>query len=213
MFHSALVSAYHDLSTLKMWLSTFLHQPTPLRAFEVGGGWWYVVTTSDNELMRSGNMRCCDSTDYFPRSSLHLDWCNVFTCIHVCVLSVSIVSHRLEFCLTKKPVREYLSPFSGKCRWRGILTYSTLFILWQLKLSFLYPGTTGRNFDEVLRVVDSLQLASRHRIATPANWQKGESVVISPSLTDAEAKKQFPQGWETVNLPSGKPYLRITFAE
>ena len=83
----------------------------------------------------------------------------------------------------------------------------------QLKLSFLYPGTTGRNFDEVIRVLDSLQLAARHRIATPANWQKGEAVVISPSVSDSDAKKQFPQGWETVNLPSGKPYLRLTFAD
>lgn len=83
----------------------------------------------------------------------------------------------------------------------------------QLKLSFLYPGTTGRNFDEVIRVLDSLQLAARHRIATPANWQKGEAVVISPSVSDSDAKKQFPQGWETVDLPSGKPYLRLTFAD
>ncbi|KAG6552563.1 hypothetical protein Mapa_005873 [Marchantia paleacea] len=83
----------------------------------------------------------------------------------------------------------------------------------RLKLSFLYPGTTGRNFDEVLRCVDSLQLASKHRIATPVNWVKGEDVVISPSVSDEDAKKQFPQGWSTVNLPSGKPYLRMTKIE
>jgi len=83
----------------------------------------------------------------------------------------------------------------------------------QLKLSFLYPGTTGRNFDEVLRVIDSLQLASRHKIATPANWEKGEPVVISPSVSDEKAKDLFPQGWDTVNLPSGQPYLRLTFVE
>jgi 1-Cys peroxiredoxin 6 len=83
----------------------------------------------------------------------------------------------------------------------------------QLKLSFLYPGTTGRNFDEVLRVIDSLQLASRYKIATPANWEKGEPVVISPSVSDEKAKQMFPQGWETVNLPSGQPYLRMTFVD
>jgi 1-Cys peroxiredoxin 6 len=79
----------------------------------------------------------------------------------------------------------------------------------QLKLSFLYPGTTGRNLDEVLRVLDSLQLASKQKIATPANWMPGEPVVISPSLSDEEAKHQFPQGWKTTSLPSGEPYLRF----
>jgi 1-Cys peroxiredoxin 6 len=83
------------------------------------------------------------------------------------------------------------------------------FVELQLKLSFLYPGTTGRNFDEVLRVLDSLQLASKQKISTPANWQPGEPVVISPSLSDKEAKHQFPQGWKTINLPSGEPYLRL----
>lgn len=83
----------------------------------------------------------------------------------------------------------------------------------RLKLSFLYPGTTGRNFDEVLRVLDSLQLASKHKIATPANWQPGEPVVISPSVSNEEAKELFPQGWETFKLPSGQPYLRMTFVE
>ncbi|CAK9873780.1 unnamed protein product [Sphagnum jensenii] len=79
----------------------------------------------------------------------------------------------------------------------------------RLKLSFLYPGTTGRNLDEVLRVLDSLQLASKQKIATPANWMPGEPVVISPSLSDEEAKDQFPQGWKTTSLPSGEPYLRF----
>ncbi len=86
---------------------------------------------------------------------------------------------------------------------------SLYFVELQLKLSFLYPGTTGRNFDEVLRVLDSLQLAAKQKISTPANWQPGEPVVISPSLSDKEAKHQFPQGWKTVNLPSGEPYLRL----
>eukprot|EP01018_Ginkgo_biloba_P009474 Gb_36279 [translate_table: standard] len=80
----------------------------------------------------------------------------------------------------------------------------------RLKLSFLYPGTTGRNFDEVLRVLDSLQLAAKHKIATPANWKQGERVVISPSVSNEDAKEMFPQGYETVKLPSGKDYLRLT---
>ncbi|KAL2612427.1 hypothetical protein R1flu_024119 [Riccia fluitans] len=80
----------------------------------------------------------------------------------------------------------------------------------KLKLSFLYPGTVGRNMDEVLRCVDALQLASKHKIATPVNWQPGQDVVISPSVSDEQAKEMFPQGWHTENLPSGKPYLRMT---
>ncbi|KAL3683494.1 hypothetical protein R1sor_001516 [Riccia sorocarpa] len=80
----------------------------------------------------------------------------------------------------------------------------------RLKLSFLYPGTVGRNLDEVLRCVDALQLAAKHKIATPVNWKPGQEVVISPKVSDEEAKKLFPQGWETVNLPSGQPYLRLT---
>lgn len=80
----------------------------------------------------------------------------------------------------------------------------------QVKLSFLYPASTGRNMDEVLRALDSLQKASKHKIATPANWKNGESVVISPSVSDEEAKKMFPQGFQTANLPSNKGYLRFT---
>ncbi|GLJ07569.1 hypothetical protein SUGI_0069860 [Cryptomeria japonica] len=80
----------------------------------------------------------------------------------------------------------------------------------KLKLSFLYPGTTGRNFDEVLRVVDSLQLAAKYRVCTPANWKPGERVIIPPSVNDEEAKKLYPQGFETISLPSGKKYIRMT---
>ncbi|CAM8994984.1 unnamed protein product [Rhodiola kirilowii] len=80
----------------------------------------------------------------------------------------------------------------------------------KIKLSFLYPASTGRNMDEVLRALDSLQKASKHKVATPANWKAGEPVVISPSVSDEEAKKMFPQGFETADLPSKKGYLRFT---
>ncbi|OIW00679.1 hypothetical protein TanjilG_09648 [Lupinus angustifolius] len=79
----------------------------------------------------------------------------------------------------------------------------------KIKLSFLYPATTGRNMDEVLRVVESLQKASKFKVATPANWKPGEKVVISPDVTNEQAKEMFPQGFETKDLPSKKEYLRF----
>ncbi|XP_058731250.1 1-Cys peroxiredoxin [Vicia villosa] len=80
----------------------------------------------------------------------------------------------------------------------------------KIKLTFLYPATTGRNLDEVMRVVDSLQKASKFKIATPANWKVGDPVVISPDVTNEQAKEMFPQGFETADLPSKKEYLRFT---
>jgi thioredoxin-dependent peroxiredoxin len=74
----------------------------------------------------------------------------------------------------------------------------------KVKLVLVYPMTTGRNFDEVLRVVDSLQLTAKHRVATPANWKQGEEVILAGSVTDEEAKKLYPDGWKTP-----KPYIRI----
>ena len=74
----------------------------------------------------------------------------------------------------------------------------------KLKLILVYPMTTGRNFDEVLRVIDSLQLTAKHRVATPANWKPGEDVIIAGSVSDDEAKKIYPEGWK-----APKPYLRI----
>ena len=74
----------------------------------------------------------------------------------------------------------------------------------KLKLILVYPMTTGRNFDEVLRVIDSLQLTAKHRVATPANWKPGEDVIIAGSVSDEEAKKIYPGGWK-----APKPYLRI----
>ncbi|XP_010276532.1 PREDICTED: 1-Cys peroxiredoxin-like [Nelumbo nucifera] len=80
----------------------------------------------------------------------------------------------------------------------------------KIKLSILYPATTGRNMEEVLRVVDSLQKTAKYKVATPVNWKPGEPVVISPSVSNDEANVMFPQGYTTVDLPSGKEYLRFT---
>lgn len=80
----------------------------------------------------------------------------------------------------------------------------------KLKLSILYPATTGRNFDEILRVVDSLQLTAVKKVATPVDWKSGDQVMVIPSLSDEEAKKLFPGGICTKQLPSGKNYLRYT---
>ena len=73
-----------------------------------------------------------------------------------------------------------------------------------VKLSLTYPASTGRNFDEVLRVLDSMQLTARHQVATPVNWRHGDDVIIVPTVTDEQAKEKYPQGWKTL-----KPYLRI----
>src|SRR5688572_17728994 len=74
----------------------------------------------------------------------------------------------------------------------------------KIKLIIAYPMTTGRNFDEVLRVIDSLQLTAKHKVSTPVNWKQGEDVIIAGSVSDDEAKKVYPQGWK-----APKPYLRI----
>jgi alkyl hydroperoxide reductase subunit AhpC len=74
----------------------------------------------------------------------------------------------------------------------------------KVKLILVYPMTTGRNFDEVLRVIDSLQLTADHKVATPAQWQPGEDVIIAGSVSDEQAKEIYPDGWE-----SPKPYIRI----
>ena len=74
----------------------------------------------------------------------------------------------------------------------------------KVKLILVYPMTTGRNFDEVLRVIDSLQLTAKHKVATPVNWQQGEDVIIAGSVSDDEAKETYPDGWK-----SPKPYIRI----
>jgi alkyl hydroperoxide reductase subunit AhpC len=87
------------------------------------------------------------------------------------------------------------------------LTVRSVFVIGpdkKVKLTITYPASTGRNFDEVLRVIDSLQLTAKHQVATPVNWQQGDDVIIVPAVSDEDAKKKFPQGWKAV-----KPYLRI----
>ena len=87
------------------------------------------------------------------------------------------------------------------------LTVRSVFIIGaddKVKLILTYPASTGRNFDEILRVIDSLQLTAGHSVATPVNWQQGEDVIIVPSLSDEAAKEKFPGGWNAL-----KPYLRI----
>jgi alkyl hydroperoxide reductase subunit AhpC len=74
----------------------------------------------------------------------------------------------------------------------------------KIKLLISYPMSTGRNFDEVLRVLDSLQLTANHKVATPANWNQGDDVIILPAVSDDEAKKKYPEGWR-----APRPYLRI----
>jgi len=74
----------------------------------------------------------------------------------------------------------------------------------KIRLSLTYPASTGRNFDEILRVIDSLQLTDRYKVATPVNWKQGEDVIIVPAVKDDDAKTLFPDGWKTL-----KPYLRI----
>jgi len=74
----------------------------------------------------------------------------------------------------------------------------------KIKLVLVYPMTTGRNFDEVLRVIDSLQLTAKHKVATPVNWQQGDDVIIAGSVSNDDAQKLWPQGWK-----SPKPYIRI----
>ncbi|XP_028258870.1 peroxiredoxin-6 [Parambassis ranga] len=80
----------------------------------------------------------------------------------------------------------------------------------KLKLSILYPATTGRNFDELLRVIDSLQLTAQKKVATPVDWKPGDKVMVIPSLSEAEAGALFPNGVTTKEVPSGKKYLRYT---
>lgn len=89
----------------------------------------------------------------------------------------------------------------------NVFTVRTVFIIdpnKKLRLTLTYPASTGRNFDEILRVIDSIQLTERHKVATPVNWKQGEDVIILPSVNNDQAQELFPGGWRTV-----KPYLRV----
>ena len=88
------------------------------------------------------------------------------------------------------------------------LTVRSVFVIGpdkKVKLTITYPASTGRNFDEILRVIDSLQLTAKYKVATPVNWKDGDDVIIVPAVSDEDAKAKFPKGWNAV-----KPYLRIT---
>ncbi len=88
------------------------------------------------------------------------------------------------------------------------LTVRSVFVIGpdkKVKLSITYPASTGRNFDEILRVIDSLQLTANHSVATPVDWKDGDDVIIVPSLSDADADQKFPKGYKRI-----KPYLRVT---
>ena len=99
---------------------------------------------------------------------------------------------------------------AGTCEGRTAadnMTVRTVFVIGpdkKIKLMLTYPMTTGRNFDEVLRVIDSLQLTAKHKVATPVNWKQGDDVIIAGSVSDDDAKKMYPHGWK-----APKPYLRI----
>lgn len=89
-----------------------------------------------------------------------------------------------------------------------VFTVRSVFVIGpdkKIKLMITYPASTGRNFDEILRVIDSLQLTAKYSVATPVNWKDGEDVIIVPSLSDEAAREKFPDGWR-----APKPYLRIT---
>ena len=116
--------------------------------------------------------------------------------------------HALNFPLLADPDRK-VSDLYGMIHPNAndTLTVRSVFVIGpdkKLKLSITYPASTGRNFDEILRVIDSLQLTAKHQVATPVNWSEGEDVIIVPALSDEEAKSKFPDGWETV-----KSYLRV----
>ena len=111
-----------------------------------------------------------------------------------------------NFPIVADPERKSLRHDASLAR-RGV-TVRTVFVIdpkKKVRLMITYPQTTGRNFDEILRVIDSLQLTDGHRVATPVNWTQGEDVIIVPAVTDEEAKAKFPKGWKAL-----KPYLRLT---
>ena len=88
------------------------------------------------------------------------------------------------------------------------LTVRSVFVIGpdkKVKLIITYPASTGRNLDEILRVIDSLQLTANYQVATPVNWKDGDDVIIAPAVSDEDAKAKFPKGWE-----AKKPYLRVT---
>lgn len=116
--------------------------------------------------------------------------------------------HALNFPLIADPDRTVANLYGAiHPNANDTLTVRSVYIVGpdkKLKLSLTYPASTGRNFTEILRVIDSLQLTAKHAVATPVNWKHGEDVIIVPSVSDEDARTRFPEGWKTV-----KPYLRV----
>ncbi len=116
--------------------------------------------------------------------------------------------HALNFPLIADPERKVANLYGMiHPNASDTLTVRSVFVVGpdkKIKLTLTYPASTGRNFDEVLRVINSLQLTSKHQVATPVNWKNGEDVIIVPSVSDEDAKKKFPDGWT-----APRPYLRI----
>ena len=116
--------------------------------------------------------------------------------------------HALNFPLIADPDRKVSDQYGMiHPNANDTLTVRSVFVVGpdkKVKLSITYPASTGRNFDEILRVIDSLQLTARHSVATPVNWKQGQDVIIASSVNDEDAKKKFPDGWK-----APKPYLRI----
>ncbi len=109
-----------------------------------------------------------------------------------------------------KTYNMFPADLSGTSEGRTAMTNATVRTVYiiapdkNIKLMMTYPMTTGRNFDEILRVLDSMQLTAKHQVATPVNWEDGDDVIIVPAVSDEEAKKKYPGGWKTL-----KPYLRV----
>ncbi len=116
--------------------------------------------------------------------------------------------HKLNFPLIADPTREIASKYEMiHPNADTSATVRSVYVIGpdkKIKLKIEYPASTGRNFDEVLRVIDSLQLTANHSVATPVNWKQGEDVIINSSVSDDDAKQKFPNGWT-----APKPYIRI----
>ncbi|HEX5741600.1 MAG TPA: peroxiredoxin [Pilimelia sp.] len=120
-----------------------------------------------------------------------------------------VTGHALNFPLAADPDRKIADLYDMiHPNANDTLTVRSVFVIGpdnRVKLMLTYPASTGRNFDELLRVIDSLQLTARYTVATPADWRDGEDVIVAPALSDEEARQRFPKGFET-----RKPYLRVT---
>ena len=116
--------------------------------------------------------------------------------------------HSLNFPLIADPDRKIANLYGMiHPNANDTLTVRSVFVIGpdkKIKLTLNYPASTGRNFDEILRVIDSLQLTAKHQVGTPVNWRVGEDVIIAPSVSDEDAKKKYPAGWK-----APRPYLRI----